>query len=431
MSGIGWLFIIFFVLLFLSVPIGISLVITCIAAPILVPSIGVDGAYLYRTMVTALDTFPVLAVPLFVLCGLIMGKGGLSKKLFEFFQYFIGGIPGGLPMTVVVTCLFYGAISGSGPATVAAVGAMALPLMVSLGYDKVFSTALVAVAGALGVIIPPSIPFIWYGLTANVSVSDMFLAGVFPGVLIALCLCSYCFVYCKFKGEDREKVLENYQRIRAKGFIKVLIESFPALLMPVLILGGIYGGIVSPTEAAVIGCVYAFFLCTVVFKTIKIKDYVGIFCETFSSVGNMMFVVAAATVFGRVLAMAGIPKLVETTILSTVSSKFAFLLLINIVLLIVGMIMEGVSAILILTPILLPIATQFGIDPVHFGIIMVVNLSIGFSTPPVGINLYTASSMSGVPVMSISKKAVPLIVMFLIAMLLITFIPEISIAILG
>jgi C4-dicarboxylate transporter DctM subunit len=430
MSGIGLLFIIFFLMLFLSVPIGASLVLTCLAAPFIFTGLSADAEFVFRSMVSAMDSFPILAVPLFVLCGLIMGKGGLSRRLFEFFEFFIGKVPGGLPMTVVITCLFYGAISGSGPATVAAVGAMSLPLLVELGYDKVFVTAVVAVAGALGVIIPPSIPFIWYALTANVSVSDMFLAGVLPGVLIALFLCLYCFVYCKVKGEDREKLDVSYLKLRGKGFIKVFMDSIPALLMPVLVLGGIYGGIVTPTEAAVVGCVYSFIVCTLLYRTIRWKDYIGIFRESLRTVAALMFVVAAAQVFGKILAIVGAPKIIENAVLSIVDNGIVFLLLVNVILLLVGMVMEGCSAIVILTPILLPIAQSFGVNPVHFGIIMVVNLAIGFSTPPVGINLYTASSMSNLPVMSIAKKAIPLILMFLVALAFITFIENISLVLL-
>lgn len=430
MSALIWLFVIFFVLLFLSVPIAASLGITMLAAPILFPNIAADTGYIFRNLVTSMDSFPVLAVPLFTLCGLIMGKGGLSRKLFEFFEYFIGKVPAGLPMTVIVTCLFYGAISGSGPATVAAVGAMALPLLMEMGYDKVFVTAIVCVAGALGVIIPPSIPFIWYGITANVSISKMFLAGVLPGILIAVCLCVYALIYCLIKGEDREKLVANYNELHARGFLKVLASSLPALIMPVLVLGGIYGGIVTPTEAAVVGCVYSFIVCTFIYKTIPLKEYPAIFSETMTTVATMMFVVAAAQVFGKILAMVNAPKLIEVAVTSVVHNKVGFLLLVNVLLLIVGMIMEGCSAIIILTPILLPIATEFGIDPIHFGIIMVVNLAVGFSTPPVGINLYVASAMSNISVMKIAKKAIFPILMFLIALLILSFVPQISLMLL-
>ena len=430
MTNIIWLFVIFAVLLLLSVPISASLGFTILSALYLFPNLTADAEYIFSNMVTSLDTFPVLAVPLFVLCGLIMGKGGLSRKLFEFFEYFIGKVPGGLPMTVIVTCLFYGAISGSGPATVAAVGAMSLPLLVELGYDKTFVTAIVCVAGALGVIIPPSIPFIWYGLTANVSISDMFLAGVLPGVLIAVFLCLYAFIYCLVKGEDRKKLDENYRELHSRAFVKIFINSFPALLMPVLVLGGIYGGVVTPTEAAVVGCVYSFIVCTFFYRSISFRDYVGIFRETLTTVATMMFVVAAAQVFGKILAMTGAPRMIKEAVLASIENKVILLLLINALLLVVGMIMEGVSAILILTPILLPIVTTFGVHPVHFGIIMVVNLAIGFSTPPVGINLFVASSMSGEPVMKIARKALPLILMFLVALLLITFVEGISLVLL-
>lgn len=431
MSGIGAMFILFAVLLFIGVPIGVSIGITLLSSQIFVPNVPADAMYIFQNMVSGLDTYPVLAVPLFILCGIMMGQGGISKRLFDFFSFWIGNLTGGLPMTVIVTCLFYGAISGSAPATTAAVGAMCIPLLVNLGYDKTFVTATVCVAGGLGVIIPPSIPFIWYGLTASESVSKLFIAGILPGCLVAVCLCGYAYFYCKTKGEDKLKLEENYRKLRAMGVGGIFKESILALLMPVCVLGGIYGGIVTPTEAAVAACIYSFIVATFVYKTIKINEYPAIFREALTTVAPLMFVCAAAMVFGKILAMVGAPAIVEDAVLSVVSSKIGFLLLVNLILIFVGMIIEPTSAILILTPILLPIANDLGIDTIHFGVIMIVNLAIGFSTPPVGLNLYVASSMSGLSVMKIAKKAVPLIGLFLVALALITYSEFFSLALIS
>jgi C4-dicarboxylate transporter DctM subunit len=430
MNAIGLMFIIFAVALFTGVPIGISICIVLLSAQFLIPGLTADSEYVFRSMVTALDTYPVLAVPLFVLCGIIMGRGGISKRLFDFFSFFIGNITGGLPMTIIVTCLFYGAISGSAPATTAAVGAMTIPLLVNLGYDRSFVTAIVATAGGLGIIIPPSIPFIWYGLTASVSVSDLFIAGVLPGILVAVFLCGYAYFYCKIKGEDKIKLSENYRALKAMGLAKMFKDSILALLMPLFVLGGIYGGVVTPTEAAVVAVVYSFIIATFVYKTVTVRDYPAVLREALVTVAPLMFVCGAAIVFGKELAMVGAPALVGALIKSTVSTKIGFLLIVNCVLIIAGMIIEPVSALLITTPILLPTAMYFGVDPIHLGVIIVVNLAIGCVTPPVGLNLYVASAMTGISIIEIAKKAVPLMVMFLLALAVITYCEWFSLALL-
>jgi C4-dicarboxylate transporter DctM subunit len=367
---------------------------------------------------------------MFVLAGILMAHGGISRRLFDVFSYFLGKLTAGIPCAVIITCLFYGAISGSAPATVAAVGSMTIPLLIELGYDKDFSTAIVAVAGGLGVIIPPSIPFIMYAMASGESVSDLFLAGIIPGLLIALLLIFYAIYHCKKHGEDREKINAKIDELHGKGLWKVLKESFWALISPIIVLGCIYSGIASPTEAAVISVFYALIISIFVYKTIKPREIWGIFTEAMKTYAPILFILAASTAFSRVLTLMQVPQTVSEWILGAVSNEVVLLLIINVFLLIVGMVMDTTPAILILTPILMPIIESVGMDPVHFGVMMIVNLAIGFVTPPIGVNLFVASSLTGVPVMEIAKKAMPMIGFFLLALLLIAFIPQISLCLL-
>lgn len=424
------LFIIFVVLLVIAIPVSITLGITAVLPSIFDPSFTVGAKYLIRAMFGGLDSFPLLAVPMFVLSGIIMAKGGISRKLFDVFAYFLGNFTAGMPCAVVVTCLFYGAISGSAPATVAAVGSMTIPVLTSLGYDFTFSTAIVTVAGGLGVIIPPSIPFIMYGMASGASVSDLFLAGVIPGLMIGLLLMLYAIYHCKRYGEDKEKIHAEVKKLHDKGLLKVLKESFWAILSPVIILGCIYMGIASPTEAAVISVFYALIISLFVYKSIRIGQLWDILVEAIKTFSPILFILAASTAFSRVLTLMQVPQAVSTFILENFHSQVTILLVINLFLLIVGMVMDTTPAILILTPILLPIIEAIGMNPVQFGVIMVVNLAIGFVTPPIGVNLFVASSLTGVPVMNIAKKAMPMIGLFLIALLLITFIPALSLGLL-
>ena len=424
------LFIIFVIGLVIAIPVSITLGITSVLPSVFDPSFTVGAKYLIRAMFGGLDSFPLLAVPMFVLSGIIMAKGGISRKLFDIFAYFLGNLTAGMPCAVIVTCLFYGAISGSAPATVAAVGSMTIPILTSLGYDLTFSTAIVAVAGGLGVIIPPSIPFIMYGMASGASVSDLFLAGIIPGLMIGGLLMFYAIFYCKRNGEDKAKIHAEVKRLHDKGLFKVVKESFFAILSPVIILGCIYSGIASPTEAAVISVYYALFISLFVYKSICIKDIWSILQEAVKTFSPILFILAASTAFSRVLTLMQVPQTVSEFISSNFQSPVLILLVINLFLLIVGMVMDTTPAILILTPILLPVVTNLGMDPVQFGVIMVVNLAIGFVTPPIGVNLFVASSLTDVPVMTIAKKAMPMIIYFLAALLLITFIPALSLALL-
>ena len=423
-------FLIFAVALVIAIPVSISLGIVSALPGVFDPSFTVGAKYLIRSMFGGLDSFPLLAVPMFVLSGIIMAKGGISKKIFDVFAFFLGKLTAGMPCAVIVTCLFYGAISGSAPATVAAVGSMTIPVLVGLGYDKEFSTAIVAVAGGLGVIIPPSIPFIMYGMASGESVSDLFLAGIIPGLLIGGLLMAYAVWHCWRHGEDKEKIRTEVDALHKKGLFHVLKDSFFALLSPVIILGCIYSGVASPTEAAVISVFYALLVSLLVYRTITPRSIWKIFVEAVRTFTPILFVLAASTAFSRVLTLMQVPQSVSAFILENFHSPVVILLIINLFLLLVGMVMDTTPAILILTPILLPIIQGIGMNGIQFGVIMVVNLAIGFVTPPIGVNLFVASTLSGVPVMSLVRKAAPMIVFFLIALLLITFLPPLSLALL-
>lgn len=425
------IFIIFLICLIVAIPVSISLGVSAIIPGAIDPSFPASGQYIVRSMLGGIDSFPLLAVPMFIFSGMIMARGGISKRLFDVFSYFLGRYTAGIPCAVIVTCLFYGTISGSAPATVAAVGSMTIPILDELGYDRKFSTAIVAVAGSLGVIIPPSIPFIMYGTTSGQSVSDLFIAGIIPGIIISLLLMAYAIWHCIRCGEDKEKIKKVTDKLRKKGIVKVFKESFFALLSPVIILGCIYTGVASPTEAAVISVIYSLILSIFVYKTINLNNLWKVCTETTKTYAPILFVLSTSVAFSRVLTLLQIPEIISGWILDNFTSKIIILLLVNVFLLVVGMVMDTTPAILILTPILLPIVTAVGMSPIQFGVVMIVNLAIGFITPPIGINLFVASSLTKVSVMDIAKKSIPMIACFMIALLLFTFIQELSLILIG
>jgi C4-dicarboxylate transporter DctM subunit len=424
-------FLIFAIFLVLSIPIGVSMAMGSIAPLIF----GAPGASSIQTIIRGTfggaDSTPIIAVPLFILAGVLMAEGGISKRLFNIFAYFVGSRTAGMPSAVVITCLFYGAISGSGPATTAAVGAMTIPVLISLGYDKTFCAALVATAGGLGVIIPPSIPFVLYSLATGESTGALFIAGIIPGIVIGLFLICYTYIHFKRHGEDKEKIRANHAQLKAKGLWNIFKDSFWALLSPVIILGGIYSGVVTPTEAACISVFYSLIISLFIYKTMKFKDIIPFLRNSVKGYAPLLFILAFATAFGRTLALIKAPALISGFILGTFSSQAAILLFIVILFFLLGMVMDTGPAIVIMAPILLPIVKAVGIDPIHFGVIMVVNLAIGLVTPPFGLNLFVASSIVDIPAMKIGRKAFPLIVAFSVALLLITFVPKLSLLLLG
>lgn len=422
----GLVFLVFAVCLVLGLPIVSSLSISSIFPAM----VGVKGAPTVEALIRAIfggaDTISILAVPLFILAGVLMARGGISKKLFDVFAYFLGKRTAGMPCAAIATCLFYGAISGSGPATAAAVGAMTIPVLRNLGYDKDFSAAMIATAGSLGVVIPPSIPFVLYGLATGASVGNLFIAGIIPGILVGLCLMGYAFVYCKRNGEDKERILENYTKIKAQGLGHLLKESFWALLSPVIILGGIYSGLTTPTEAACISVFYSLFVSLFIYRTIRVKDIWDLVISSVKGYAPLCFILAIATAFSRVLTLLRAPQDISAFMAANINSSAIFLLAVVVLFFLLGMVMDTGPAIVIMAPIFLPTLQNFGVSPIHFGVILVVCLAIGLVTPPFGLNLFVVSPMVDTPVMTLGKKSIPFILVFLVAVFLITYIPALS-----
>ena len=418
-------FVVFLVAIAASIPIAVSMILGSVA-PIELLHKGGSVVQLLNNTFSGANSTPILAVPLFILGGVIMAKGGISRKLFNFFAFFAGRFTGGLPCAVILTCLFYGAISGSGPATTAAVGAMCVPFLTDLGYDKTWSAGLIAVAGGLGVIIPPSIPFVLYSLATGVSTGDLFLGGVMPGILIGIALMAYAVFYCARNGEDKAKIKERMDELSREGFVHLFKESFWALLCPVIVLGGIYSGFTTPTEAATVSVFYALIVSLFIYKTMKINELIPMLCESVKTYGGLAFVLAFATAFGRVLSLTRATRTVETFILGNFHSAFTVLTVLVIIFFLLGMVMDTGPAIIILAPVLLPACKKLGVDPVHLGVVLVCCLSIGLATPPFGLDLFVAGNIAKEQPMAVARKAFPFIIAFVIALFMITYIPALS-----
>ncbi|MEI3523022.1 MAG: TRAP transporter large permease [Anaerotignum sp.] len=412
-------FITLIVSLVLTVPIGFSLGIASLAYIFATDQLTLG--FVARNMVTGTDSFPIMAIPFFVFAGELMGGGGISKRLLDVANVFFGKIRGGLAIVTVVVCMFFAAISGSGPATVAAVGGMVVPTMLEKGYDKKFVLALIAAAGSIGVIIPPSIPMVVYSVTVNSSVSSLFLAGFIPGIFIGLVLIAYSYFYARSAGYKGDT--EPFSIGRA---LREVWRGKWALLSPVIILGGIYGGIFTPTEAAAVSVVYSLIIGLFVHKELNFKQMLDVTKRACETTATILVVIGCATGFSKVLTLGRIPTTVATLLTTMTDSKVLILLLINLLLLLVGCFMETVCAIMILAPILFPVVTALGVDPVHFGIIMVTNLAIGFITPPLGVNLFVASRVGETTLDVVIKGIIPFLVLMIATLMLITYVPAIS-----
>lgn len=410
---------------------GLPVVIAMAAGALTPYFMGMSGATTFSALVRSIfgsaENTTLIAIPLFILAGNIMSEGKIAEKLYDIFAYFVGNKTGGLPCATVLTCLFYGAISGSAPATAAAVGGMAYPLLIKLGYEKSFAAALIATAGGLGVIIPPSIPFVLYSSATNVSLGDMFIAGILPGILIGALLMIYCVVYCKrSKCEDKALLEENYRKLHQSGFGKVFLDGLWALLSPAIVLGGIYAGIFTPTEAACASVFYSLLVSIFVYKSIKIKDIPRIMGVSICGVAPICLILPLATAFGRVLIMLKAPAHLSEFITANFNSQGLVLFAVLVIFLIMGMFIDTAPAIVVMAPILLPTVKAMNINLVHFGIIMTVCLAIGCVTPPFGVNLFVSSSISKVAPMSIARRAMSMIFVFIGALLLITYVPQFS-----
>ncbi|MBO8163601.1 MAG: TRAP transporter large permease [Brevibacillus sp.] len=407
-----------FVLLLLSVPVALSLGLASTIA--LVSDGNMPLIVLIQRMFAALDSFPLMAIPFFILAGALMETGGISRRLVNFANSLAGGMTGGLAIVTVVTAMFFSAISGSSAATTAAIGSILIPAMVNKGYDIRFAGATQAVSGELGVIIPPSIPMILFGISASVSIGDLFIAGFLPGVLIGGSLIFTCWFLSKRRGYKGESGITWAHRVKA------FREAFLALLMPVIILGGIYGGIFTPTEAAVVAVLYAFIVGVFVYKEVKWRELADVFAKSSITTSIIMIIISTAGMFGWILTREQIPQKVAALFTSISDSPIIFLALINILLLFVGMFFETSAAIIILAPLLTPVAMTLGIDPVHFGMIMIVNLAIGMVTPPVGVNLFVACQIANIRLEQLSKALLPFFLVLAIDILIITYVPALS-----
>lgn len=410
----------FALLLILRVPIGISLgmssLVTIFASGVVQPT------YLAQGLVTGADSFSLMAVPFFVLAGELMATGGISRRLLNIADAFLGRKYGGLALVTVVACMFFAAISGSGPATVAAIGGLTIPSMLKQGYDRPFAGAISAAAGSIGVIIPPSIPMVMYCVATGVSVGAMFMGGVIPGILIGVSLCVYSSLYSK-----KHKYINAEAAPFSWGNVgRSLADGIWALLVPVIILGGIYGGIFTPTEAAAVAVAYGLIVGLFVYRDLKAKDLYRIFGSAALTTATIMVILGTATTFGRILTLERIPTMIANFFESVAKGPIMLLILINILLLIVGCFMETNAAIIILAPIFLPIVESMGINPVHFGIVMVVNLAIGFVTPPLGVNLFVACNVANAKLEEICKGILPILGVMIVDLLLITYIEPLS-----
>lgn len=408
----------FFILLLLNVPIGLSLgtssILTLLYERLPVSMVTIN-------LYSSTSKFVLLAIPFFILGGNIMEKGGISKRLIDFCRTLVGHRKSGMAMVCVIVACFFAAISGSGPATVAALGMIIIPAMTDVGYDKGYSTALMSTAGAIGIIIPPSITFVIYGSITGSSVGSLFASGIIPGILMGVML----VFAMMWVSRDRKLVLLPKSTGKEKWV--AFKNAFWGLLMPVIILGGIYGGIFTPTEAAAVSAVYGLIVGLFIYKTIELKDIKEILTDSVSQTAVVMFIVGTASLFAWVLTVTGLASSASNMLINICGgNKYIFLLIINIILLIAGCFIDANSASYILVPILFPVAVSLGIDAVHLGCVMVMNMAIGLITPPVGVNLYVGCGVANVSLKEISKAVLPFVAASVVTLLLVTYVPVIS-----
>ena len=408
------------ILIVLNIPIAISL---GLASIITLSFVGMPLTSIPAILQATVQKFSLLTIPLFVLAGVMMDKGGISKLLIRMANSFIGPVKGGLGYVAVITAMFFAAISGSGTATVAAIGSILIPSMIKQGYEAGYTSALSAISGSLGTIIPPSITFLIYGMITGESISDLFLAGIIPGIIFAGCLClSVCIQSHKHGWRSDETRSSLRQKARA------IKEAFWGLLSPIIVLGGIYSGFFTPTEAAAVAVIYSFLVGAFIYKDLTFAKFREALFDAAKTTGIILLIIMNAGIFAWVLTQQGIASDLTSLALALTNDKIVMLLVINVIFLIAGCVMDNTSAMYILVPIIMPIAKALGIDMIHLGVIIVVNLSIGQVTPPVGPNLYVAADIGRVKFEQICRQMVPLLIMALAALFIITFVPWFSLA---
>ena len=416
---IGIMFIVMFALIFIGLPVYLSilgsgamfLIVTGIK-PLLLVS---------QRMTTGLDSFPLLAIPLFVLVGELMDRGGISKRMINWADALMGWVPGGLGVVTIVSCAIFAALTGSGPATVAAIGSIMIPSLTNTGYDKKSAAGMVAAGGALGPIIPPSIPMIIYGVTMGLSIPKMFIAGILPGLVMMLLIILVNFILIKNKPD----ILKNREKFSLKRLLKSTWSALGALLLPIIILGGIYSGVFTPTEAAAVGVVYALLLGFFIYREIGIKDLPDALIKAMETAAMVGIIMGAANLLSWIMSVNNFGDMVTNASGSFITTKYSYLIVLMILLFFVGALMDTVAAIIILAPVLVPFGIELGIDPLHLGMLFVINLVIGYVTPPFGYNLFTAQSITGLRFNEIVKGVMPFLIIELISVLLFAFVPSI------
>jgi C4-dicarboxylate transporter, DctM subunit len=373
-----------------------------------------------KEIFTSINRFPLAAIPFFILAGNLMETGGISRRLVEFAKSLVGGVQGGLAATCVLTCMIFAAISGSSVATTFAIGAILIPALVKHGYPVTYAAALQATSAELGVIIPPSIPMILYGVSAEVSIGELFIAGFGPGILIGVALMAFVLIYARVKGYGKR---DHEGRLSVWAAIK---QAWLALMMPFIILGGIYGGVFTPTEASAVAVVYAFVLGTFIYRETSLADLAAILKKSVISSSVVMFIIANAGLFSFMITRAGVPEMIGAWLAEVLQSPAYFLFGVNVALFLIGMFIETSASIIVLAPILVPVAAKFGVDPVHFGMIMIVNLALGMITPPFGVNLFAACTVAKISLDRIVPRLLPFVGVVLGCLMVITYFPPLS-----
>lgn len=406
----------FFVLLLLGVPIGYSIGLATLVG--ILSSGALPVLSLVQNSITGVDSFPLMAVPFFMLAGNLMSTGGIAKRIVNFANLLVGKITGGLSIVTTVSCMFYAALSGSAIATTSGVGAFMIPAMEEKGYNKGFAASIAAAAGSIGVIIPPSIPFVIYGVTVGASIGDLFIAGILPGIMMGIALIVVCYIYSKKHG-----YVGIQEKVTWRKLGKAFVDAIWSLLMPVIILGGIYSGYFTPTESAVVAVVYCIIISTCIHREMKLKDIWEAFRSTIVVNGTTTFMVAFSMAFAVYLHVESIPTTIANWMLGISENPVVILLMINLFLLVVGCMIDNIPATIILSPILLPVVESLGMSPITFGIMLTMNLAIGFCTPPYGINLFVAAAIADIKVGSMMRSMVWCLIALLIVLLLITFVP--------
>lgn len=407
-----------FILLAMGVNIGVSLAFPMLISILIEPSLS--AGYIVSSLYTQTANFTMIAMPFFIVAGSVMEAGGLSKRLVAVANSLVGRVTGSLGLVTILACFFFGAVSGSSTATVAAIGSIMLPEMVKAGYNKYYSIALVAAAGGLGIIVPPSFPMVVYGSVMNASIGTLFIAGIGPAIVIAAILIIANYIYCK---KNKIRGTESFSWKKVWVAFK---DGWPALLMPVIILGGIYGGIFTATEAAVVSVVYGVLIGAFYYKELKFKPLYGMFRSNTIFIAAAMLTMAPAGALGRMFSVLGVTKAINAFFLGVTSNPYIALTLIFGILFIAGMFVQTTPMIVIFGPILFAVASQYGIDVFHFGIVMIIALAIAFVTPPVASNLFVVSSMTGVPVNKYMKPLIPFVLLLILGLFVVGFTPEIT-----